>query len=325
MADEIELLRRFIDEIPGPSTDAWTRARAAIEAARSEEEPAAPRRRRRRGGKRRVLIAAAGAVAAAVTAFALVLAGSPPPGNSSQVVTTALVTRVEHAVASHQDDMIGYTRIVLRPGSRIQLGTGLMVGGSGVGSSLGVGVMVAWSYQGTTEISAFAPGGQRVFTAETASGGTGKPAQEVAVLYGDATWWRAMLPESNRQARTPPACGRGVVIGPGGWTAALIRSQLSCGSIQAGRQRDYQIGPIAPGRSWTEPTPSSSPRATALCCGLTLEHTCRSGSSPAEGSWPRSTFAGCLPATLVPARPRRPGGSGATALPAAPARCRLGR
>ena len=248
MADEIELLRRFIDEIPGPSTDAWTRARAAIAAARSEEEPAAPRRRRRRGGKRRVLIAAAGAVAAAVTAFALVLAGSPPPGNSSQVVTTALVTRVEHAVASHQDDMIGYTRIVLRPGSRIQLGTGLMVGGSGAGSSLGVGVMVAWSYQGTTEISAFAPGGQRVFTAETASGGTGKPAQEVAVLYGDATWWRAMLPESNRQARTPPACGRGVVIGPGGWTAALIRSQLSCGSIQAGRQRDYQIGPIAPGR-----------------------------------------------------------------------------
>jgi hypothetical protein len=37
MTDEIELLRRFRDETPGPSTDAWTRARSSIAAIAAEE------------------------------------------------------------------------------------------------------------------------------------------------------------------------------------------------------------------------------------------------------------------------------------------------
>ena len=36
MSDEIELLRRFRDETPGPSTDAWNRARTAVAAAAAE-------------------------------------------------------------------------------------------------------------------------------------------------------------------------------------------------------------------------------------------------------------------------------------------------
>lgn len=40
MTDEIELLRRFRDETPGPSTDAWTRARASIAAIAAEESDA---------------------------------------------------------------------------------------------------------------------------------------------------------------------------------------------------------------------------------------------------------------------------------------------
>ena len=62
MADEIELLRRFSDEIPGPSTDAWARARAAIAAARSEEEPASRRSGRGLGRRRRQVVIAAAAV-----------------------------------------------------------------------------------------------------------------------------------------------------------------------------------------------------------------------------------------------------------------------
>jgi hypothetical protein len=37
MTDEIDVLRRFREEIPGPSGDAWLRARAAVAAARAEE------------------------------------------------------------------------------------------------------------------------------------------------------------------------------------------------------------------------------------------------------------------------------------------------
>ena len=40
MTDEFELLRHFRDEIPSPSTDAWTRARSAIAVAAAEESDA---------------------------------------------------------------------------------------------------------------------------------------------------------------------------------------------------------------------------------------------------------------------------------------------
>jgi hypothetical protein len=43
--DEIEVLQAFRDEMPGPSTDAWARARSAVAAASLEEEPAQRRSR----------------------------------------------------------------------------------------------------------------------------------------------------------------------------------------------------------------------------------------------------------------------------------------
>jgi hypothetical protein len=59
VTDEIELLRLFRDEMPGPSTDAWARARSAMAAARSEHEPVGHQRRPSR--RRLVMIAAAAA------------------------------------------------------------------------------------------------------------------------------------------------------------------------------------------------------------------------------------------------------------------------
>jgi hypothetical protein len=47
--DEIGLLRTFRDEMPGPSTDAWARARAAVAVAQSEEHLAGQQPRRRAG------------------------------------------------------------------------------------------------------------------------------------------------------------------------------------------------------------------------------------------------------------------------------------
>jgi hypothetical protein len=71
--DETELLRLFRDDLPGPTTDAWARARAAIAAAQSEEEQ--PGRRPGRGPGRRwrqvVVAAAAVILLAAGTSYGL--------------------------------------------------------------------------------------------------------------------------------------------------------------------------------------------------------------------------------------------------------------
>jgi Sigma-70 region 2 len=47
-----------------------------------------------------------------------------------------------------------------------------------------------------------------------------------AVIYGNATWWRAV--STGTQAPVPQTCGKGVDLGAGGWPA-LIRFELSCG------------------------------------------------------------------------------------------------
>jgi len=121
VVDEIELLRRFIDEIPGPSTDAWARARAAIAAARAEEEPAGHRPKRKPGRRRRRLLAiTAGAAGAAAVGglLAVLLAGSPVATGGQQIQTTVYVARVERALASpRQDGLVGYARTVYPPGT----------------------------------------------------------------------------------------------------------------------------------------------------------------------------------------------------------------
>jgi hypothetical protein len=148
VADEIELLRRFMDEIPGPSTDAWARARAAIAAARSEQEPAGHRPERRTGRRRRRLLAmtAGAAVAAAAGLLAGLLPGSPVSTGRQQIQTTAYVTSVERALTSpRQDGLVGYTRTVYPPGT-VARPTGGLSAGPGGGSPWSVGSTVTWAY-----------------------------------------------------------------------------------------------------------------------------------------------------------------------------------
>jgi hypothetical protein len=237
--DEIDLLRLFRDEIPGPSTDAWARARAAVATARSEEDPPGPRPRRR-PGRRRFTIAAAVTVGAAVTVLvAALLSGSPATRPAGQVQAAAFVARVERALASPRPgNTVEYTRTVQPPGSGTQLGAGNYRSGPGVDSPLAADVTVSWSYQGTSTTYGFTSSGQPVFAAETTTAAGGQTGQEVAVIYGDATWWRATLrPPGGQPASTPPVCGPGVRIGVGGWPA-FIRYELGCGQFRmAGRQR----------------------------------------------------------------------------------------
>lgn len=76
--NELDLLERFRADVPGPSTDAWLRAQAAIAAAQEEEstEPAPSSTRKR--SRRQVTVAVAG-IGFAVAALVAALLFSAPP------------------------------------------------------------------------------------------------------------------------------------------------------------------------------------------------------------------------------------------------------
>jgi hypothetical protein len=253
--DEIEVLRLFRDETPGPSTDAWARARAAIAAARSEEQPArfrnvtgraasrnatAPARLRNATapGRHRMLAAAVvtGVAAAVAGLLAILLPGSPVTG-PARIQTAAYVSRVERALSpSKQADLVGYARTILPPGSAPEpTANGLEAGRkSGASSPSSARILVQWSYGGTSLVSAFTATGQRVFDAKLATAPGGGP-EITAVMYREATWWRAVSKASAGSA--PHGCGPGLKIGPAGWPAA-IRFELKCGLTSTdGRQR----------------------------------------------------------------------------------------
>ena len=257
MTDEIEVLRLFRDDMPGPSTDAWTRARSAIAVARAEEEQAGPRDSRGPGrqgpgrqgpGRRKLFSMAAGVVVAAAVAglLAVLLPGSPVTGgdgkaaSAQQIRTTAyVITRVERALSlSGRDNMLGYARTVYPPGTVAEPAADVVrvQREPGTSSPWSVGSAVRWSYRGTMSLSAFSATGQRVF-ARGITSGHGKPTT-VVVIYRDATWWRAAggaVPA--RSAGAPPRCGPDVTLGPGGWPA-FIREELSCGEYAMdGRQQ----------------------------------------------------------------------------------------
>jgi hypothetical protein len=231
VADEIELLRRFIDEIPGPSTDAWARARAAIAAAQSGEEPArfASGTGRRR---RRTLAVAVGAGVAATMAglLAVLLPGSTGPG-TPRITTAAYVSRIEHALSPPgQADLVEYWRTIVPPGfADVPTANGIdLVPARGASSW----TQVTWAYLGTSEVSEFTAAGQRVLGAKIATapgGGT----EITAVNYRNSTWWRAV---SKAGGGSPPRRCAGLQIGPGGWPAA-IGSGLKCGSISMDRRQ----------------------------------------------------------------------------------------
>jgi hypothetical protein len=237
VADEIELLRRFIDEIPGPSTDAWARARAAIAAARAEQEPAGHRPKRRTGRRQRRLLAitAGAAVAAAAGLLAGLLPGSPVSTGGQQIQTTVYVTRVERALTSpQQDDLVGYTRTVYPPGI-VARPTGGLSAGRGGGSPWSVGSTVTWAYQGSWKTSAFTAAGQPVFSERTTH--VAGRSETVAVIYPNATWWRATAaPPAGRTPACPPGITTGLTV-IFRW-AVFIRDELRCGGYRIdGRQR----------------------------------------------------------------------------------------
>jgi hypothetical protein len=252
MPDELDALRHFRDEIPGPSTDAWNRARAAIAAARAEEEPARRQRRRvpglgpsRRGpGRRRVLVIAAGcAVAAAVAGLlAVLLPGSPATqGTGAQIETTAFVTRVEHALSvSGQRNLVGYARTVYPPYTSVEpMGPGVLrvMTGRDVSSPWTVAYTVRWSYQDTGKVSGFTSAGHRVFDLGMAP--AGGMLTSTAVFYRSRTWWRGTIGPVAAEHGPAPAlapCGPGIQIGPGGWPAFLSHA-LRCGEYAKGGQR----------------------------------------------------------------------------------------
>jgi hypothetical protein len=246
MIDEIELLRLFRDEMPGPSTDAWARARSAIAAARSEEEPPSPRRhpgRRHPGRPRLFSIAGVGVAAAAVGGLLAILfpispVTSPPGAASAQQhqETAYLVSRVGSALsASAQRNVVRYDRTVLQSGVMLTpVPAGLRLQARpGASSGQGVTSVVSWSSQGTDRVSVVAASGQQILDQrQTLAAGGG--VMTVTVAYSDATWWRA----ATGPPPVPLRCGGPtVVIDHGGWPT-LIRHELSCGRyIAAGRQR----------------------------------------------------------------------------------------
>lgn len=84
MTDEIDLLRRFREDLPGPGEAAWDRAQAAIAAARASERRTC---RHWRLPGRRISIPAAIAIAGAVAAGVIVGEVQGPPTLTSPVST----------------------------------------------------------------------------------------------------------------------------------------------------------------------------------------------------------------------------------------------
>jgi hypothetical protein len=196
--------------------------------------------------KRRLTARAATAtgVAAALTAVGVAgLTGAFGPGNGQQVQTAAYVSLVRHALASQADDgLVGYARTVLPTGTVVEPKRGnweTWPGGAGSPrSALAAAVMIAWSYQNESAMTALDAAGQPVAAEQnTASGRHG--VATLAVNDRDRTWWRATLTLKPR-ARTPaqPSCfSPGVLPGSESWPSA-IRQELSCGAYtENGRQR----------------------------------------------------------------------------------------
>lgn len=196
--------------------------------------------------KRRLAARAATAtgVAAALTAVGVAgLTGAFGPGNGQQVQTAAYVSLVRHALASQADGgLVGYTRTVLPSGTALEPEPGnwkvLSGGGRSPRSGVAAAVMIGWSYQNRSALTALDAAGQPVATEQNTASGRHAVAT-VTVNYRDRTWWRATL-TLKPGARTPaqPSCiSPGVLPGHETWQS-VIRQELSCGAYtENGRQR----------------------------------------------------------------------------------------
>ena len=227
--DELSALRHFRDETPGPSTDAWNRAWAAIAAARTEEAPAPRQHRRAPGPRRRWLFPAATVLTAAAvvaTLLAVLLPGSPGTGTGGSVTTDAYVAHVESALnEAGRENLMTYARtdypngVSLRP----------LPGAEASGSTGGVhaDTTVRWTYQGTLEFSGYAAG--RLVLSQQVHTTSGQLVTTV-VTYSQRTWWRSSQSLGGPPSEAATCGGPGVQIGQGGWPA-FIRAELRCGGF----------------------------------------------------------------------------------------------
>jgi hypothetical protein len=127
--NELQLLERFRDDVAEPSTYAWLRARAAIDAAAREEERGhlEPRRRRPIPSRRRA-IAALSAVAAVAVGIAVSLtlmqsapkgatSASGPTGSAHARLTAATVrARVVYALSAPANTVLFTQSTMTTPG-----------------------------------------------------------------------------------------------------------------------------------------------------------------------------------------------------------------
>ena len=112
MTDDLDLVRSFRGDTPGPSTDAWARAKAAIafvqaaEVAAADAEAAEPSSRKHRlvhlhTSRRRWGLAVIAAVAAVAVALALTLpGGSSAPTKAAPTVQLAAARFLHRAAAA---------------------------------------------------------------------------------------------------------------------------------------------------------------------------------------------------------------------------------
>lgn len=116
--NELDVVERFRQDVPAPSTDAWLRARAAIASARDNEatEASCASRRRTRPPGRTTAVVAGAAVAAAVIVAGVLLtapAASPPTtrsthgsGVSASPGEAAVRARVVDALTADSDTVL---------------------------------------------------------------------------------------------------------------------------------------------------------------------------------------------------------------------------
>lgn len=187
--------------------------------------------------------ATATGVAAALTAVAVAgLTGAFGPGNAQQAQTAAYITHVQHALASQAGgSLVGYARTVQPAGTVVEPEPEnwkvLSGGGGSLRSGVAVAVMIAWTYQNESAMTALDAAGQPVAAEQTTTSGRYGRAT-VAVDYRDRTWWRATTaPSPGTRSRRPRCLIRGVLPGSPSWPS-VIRQELSCGVYtEDGRQR----------------------------------------------------------------------------------------
>jgi hypothetical protein len=220
-------------------------APSVASAAGQTARPADPR-----PGKRRLTARAAAAACAVAALIAVAVAGAAgafSTRNGQQIQTDAFVVRVQHALASQAGGgLVVYAHTVLTPGTVVEPKLGnweTWPGGAGSPrSGLAAAVMIRWTYQSESAMTALDAAGQPLATEEN-SANARHGITTVAVDYRDRTWWRAAAaplatrPEGARRSAQPGCSATEVIPASETWQS-FIRQELSCGAFtEDGRQR----------------------------------------------------------------------------------------